>query len=319
MSRVRTVLGDIPAEELGVCYAHEHVFIGPSWATQRFPEFLIDDVDAQGGELRGFFGDGGRAVIDAMPCNCGRSAWALAELSKLTGVHIVAPTGVHLPAYYPDWHWSHFYGEAELAELFIADIEDGIDAWDYDGPRVRRTRHRAGVIKVAGGSTWTERENRIFGAAARAHLQTGCPILTHTEQGELALEQARFFERAGVDLSHVCLSHTDRVPDLEYHREILSTGVRLEYDSAFRWKDRPDNPTAELLLALLPDFPDQLMLGMDMARRSYWKCHGGGPGMSYLLTEFVPTLLERGLGEAALTKLFISTPAATFSFREDGN
>ena len=37
-----------------------------------------------------------------------------------------------------------------LADLFVADIVEGIDELDYSGPVVRRTDHRAGVIKIAG-------------------------------------------------------------------------------------------------------------------------------------------------------------------------
>ena len=95
---------------------------------------------------------------------------------------------------------------------------------------------------------------------------------------------------SGVDLAHVTLSHTDRKPDVAYHRDILQSGVRVEFDSAFRWTE--GNPTLDLLVALAPDFPDQLMLGMDAARRSYWKQYGGKPGMSFLLTDFRPQLRE---------------------------
>ena len=315
MSFVRTVLGDLNPDKLGVCYAHEHLFIGQSWATSQHPEFLINSVPLQTRELQTFYEVGGRAAIDSMPCDCGRSAEALASLSRNSGVHIVAPTGIHLPIYYPPWHWSHRYDVEDLSRLFILDIERGIDVGDYNGPVPQRTGVKAGVIKVASGLAWGDREQRIFEAASQAHRETGCPILTHTEKGELALEQINCFRENGVDLRHVCLSHTDRKPDRNYHKEILSTGVRLEYDSAFRWKNRADNPTADLLLTLYPDFPDQLMLGMDMARKSYWRCHGGNPGLDFLISMFWPDLAARGMERAAFEKIFVSTPASTYCFR----
>ena len=40
MSFVRTVLGDIAPEDLGVCYAHEHIIIDPSFTTVMEPGFL---------------------------------------------------------------------------------------------------------------------------------------------------------------------------------------------------------------------------------------------------------------------------------------
>jgi len=68
----------------------------------------------------------------------------------------------------------------------------------------------------------------LFRAVVNAHLQTGAPILTHTNQGHLGLEQARLFDKLGADLSHVVLSHLDRREDPEYHRKVLDTDVRLE-------------------------------------------------------------------------------------------
>lgn len=314
MSVVRTVLGDIAPGELGVCYAHEHVIIDPSFTTYATPDFELSDVDRATAELVQFHADGGRAMIDSMPCDCGRNVLKLAELSRRTGVHLVCPTGLHLAKYYDPGHWGNTYAPAELAALFIADIEDGIDAHDYNGPIVRRTAHRAGVIKIATGPAFTDRERRIFAAAAEAHRRTGAPILTHTEQGELGLEQVRLLAELGVDLRHVVLSHCDRKPDPAYHRALLQTGARLEYDSAFRWPAAQGNPTRDLLLALLPEHPRQLMLGMDAARRGYWRSHGGAPGLSFLLTDFSGHLRAAGLGDESLRRILVDTPAETYAF-----
>lgn len=314
MSFVRTVLGDVPAAELGVCYAHEHLIIDPSFTTHETPDFELSDVDRAVEELARFRADGGRALVDSMPCDSGRNVVKLAELARRAGVHVVAPTGLHLAKYYDPGHWGNSYSADELAALFAADIEEGIDARDYNGPLVRRTPHRAGVIKIATGLEFTAREERLFAAAAAAHRRTGAPILTHTEQGTLGLEQVARLRDLGVDLRHVVLSHLDRRPEAACHRAILASGVRVEYDSAFRWKVGQGNPTLDLVVALLPEFPDQIMLGMDAARRGYWRSHGGAPGLSFLLQDFSTRLRAVGVTEAALRRVFVTTPAAAFSF-----
>ncbi len=314
MSFVRTVLGDIPSNGLGVCYAHEHLIIDPSLPTRQDPDFLLDSVEIAVAELADFHRAGGRAMIDAMPCDCGRNALKLAELSRRSGVHIVAPTGLHLAKYYAPGHWGETLGEKDLAALFVADIEDGIDERDYHSPSVRRTPHRAGVIKVATGTAIAAREERILAAAAQAHGRTGCPILTHTEQGAQAFEQVSRLQRDGADLAHVCLSHTDRRPDVTFHRELLASGVKVEFDSAFRWSASDGNPTLDLVLALAPEFPTQILLGMDAARRRYWRHYGGGPGLDFLLTTFARELRERGLSTALLDRILRTNPAETFSF-----
>jgi len=312
---IRTVLGDIPAAELGVCYAHEHLILDPSLPNREDPTMLLDSVDNGVAELLEFHAHGGRAMVDSMPCDAGRNVLKLAEISRRSGVHILAPTGLHLEIYYRPDHWSHRYSEDELAELFIADIEQGIDARDYTGPLVERTPHRAGLIKVASGlDRLSDRQAKAFRAAAAAHRRTGAPILTHTEQGTAALAQVELFREHGVDLGHVVLSHTDRHPDPAYHREILASGVRVEYDSAFRWRGRTGNPTLDLVLGLIDEFPHQIMLGMDAARRHYWKSYGGSPGLAFLLTDFTAQLRAGGLSEAHWDKIFRSTPAASYAF-----
>lgn len=316
MPIIRTILGDVAPDLLGVCYAHEHIIIDVSYTTTMNPEFLLDDVDVASRELAEFHQLGGRAMIDSMPCDSGRNVLKLAEISLRTGVHIVCPTGLHLAKYYDPGHWGNFYSEDELAELFIGEITRGIDARDCNGPISKPTQHRAGLIKIATGETITPRAERIFAAAAEAHRRTGAPILTHTEQGALGLEQIELLRSHGVDLGHVVLSHLDRKPDPVYHREILSSGVCVEYDSAFRWKAEQGNPTLDLLVNLFPEFPTQIMLGMDAARRSYWRHHGGSPGMDFLLTTFTDQMKSTDLTDADLQRIFVLNPANAYMFSE---
>ena len=54
---------------------------------------------------------------------------------------------------------------------------------------------------------------------------------------------------------------------------------------------------------------------MDAARRSYWNIHGGYPGMPWLYAQFRPQLLEAGLSEELLNKVFVSTPARVYAFK----
>jgi 5-phospho-D-xylono-1,4-lactonase len=316
MAFLRTVLGDIDASQTGICYAHEHLIIDPSFTTYRYPDFLLDSVERACVDVAEFHAAGGRTLVDSMPCGGGRNAAKLAEICRMTGVNIVCPTGLHLAKYYAPGHWGERINAEELARLFVADIEQGIDSADYNGPEISRTPHKAGVVKVAtGANSAGARERKAFEAAAIAHQQTGAPILTHTEQGAGALEQVRLFDEFGVPLQHVVISHTDRAPDPVYQQEILSTGVTLEYDSAFRWGPEAGNPTLDLVVAMVTaGFGEQIVLGMDAARRKYWTAYGGAPGLAFLLRDFVPRLHEAGLSEAHIEKIFVSNPAKCYAF-----
>ncbi|MEO5885167.1 MAG: aryldialkylphosphatase [Candidatus Limnocylindrales bacterium] len=314
MTFVRTVLGDIDPAELGVTYAHEHLVIDGGRPVLMQPDFDLGDVDRMTTEVTAAAALGLRSVVDAMPCDAGRNAGKLAEISRRTGVNVIAPTGLHHDRYYGPAHWSHRISVEELADLFVADIDDGIDEYDYAGPVVRRTAFRAGVIKVAGSDGGlSPRDERVFAAAAIAHVRTGAPILTHCEHGSGALEQVRFLVDRGVDPGHIVLSHVDKLVDRGLHRELLATGAFAEYDGAFRWGDRP-NGTLQLLEWMAEDgLIDRVVLGMDAARRGYYAVYGGSPGLTYLLDGFSAAMETCGLDAAVRHQLFVDNPARLFS------
>jgi phosphotriesterase-related protein len=316
MTFVRTVLGDIDPSDLGVTYSHEHLVIDGGRPVQMVPEFDLGDVDAMTRELEEARALGLRSVVDAMPCDAGRNAEKLAELSRRTGIQIVAPTGLHHERYYGPAHWNHRLTVDELAELFVADVTDGIDTYDYSGPTVRRTPHRAGIIKVAGSDGGpSERDVRVFEAAAQAHRRTGVPILTHCEDGTGALEQLRLLGDLGVALDHVALSHVDKIVDRTYHRELLSTGAFAEYDQSFRWRDGP-NGTLQLIAWMAEDgLADRIVVGMDAARRGYYRVFGGQPGLTWLLDGFRGLLETAGMDDL-LETLLVPNPARLLAFAE---
>ena len=111
------------------------------------------------------------------------------------------------------------------------------------------------------------------------------------------------------------LSHTDKVVDRGYHREILASGASVEYDQGFRWKPDVDNGTLTLLAWMLEDgYGDQLMLGLDAARQGYWTTYGGSPGWTFLLGEFADAMRVRGI-DAEDQQLFVTNPARAPSRR----
>lgn len=316
MTFIRTVLGDIDPADMGVTYAHEHLVIDGGRPVEMEPEFDLADIDAMATEVSAAADLGLTTAVDAMPCDAGRNAAMLADLSRRTGVNIVAPTGLHHDRYYGAAHWSHRVSVDELADLFSADITTGIDANDYSGPIVSRTEHRAGVIKVAGSDGGpSDRDRRVFEAAAAAHRRTGAPILTHCEHGTGALEQVRMLADLGVELGHVAVSHVDKIVDRGYHRELLATGASAEYDGSFRWPADEPNGTLTLLGWMAEDgLADRIVLGMDAARRRYYRVHGGSPGLTWLLDGFSSLMEEAGLDVSVRRQLFVDNPARTFAF-----
>jgi predicted metal-dependent phosphotriesterase family hydrolase len=312
MSVVRTVLGDVGSDRLGVCFAHEHLIIDGGIPKLVNPELSLQRVEDAVDELRPCVAAGLGAVVDAMPADAGRNVVKLAEISRRTGVHVVAATGLHHARFYGERHWGELLAPEELAELFVAEVEEGIDAHDLNGPVVRRTPHRAGVVKVAGSLDGpSPRDRRVFEAAATATARTGAPLLTHCEAGTGGLAQLELLEELGVPLDRVILSHTDKVVDRGYHRELLGAGAYLVYDQGIR---SPED-TARLVRWMVADgHGGRLLLGTDGARRSLWSVLGGAPGLAALRTSLGKRLADE-LGREAMDRIWVANPAAALELR----
>ena len=313
---VRSVLGDLDPATIGVTYAHEHLVIDGGRPVQLQPEFDLGDVAAMTTEVRAAAALGARTFVDAMPCDAGRNVSKLAAVARQAGVNVVAPTGLHHDRYYGPAHWRHRLSAEELADLFVADIGTGIDVYDYSGPVLRRTDHRAGVIKIAGSDGGlTDHDRVVFEAAAIAHRRTGAPILTHCEHGTGALDQLAFLGEHGVAPDRIALSHIDKVVDRGYHRELLGTGAFGEYDGTFRWPDGEPNGTLTVTRWAVEDgLGDRILFGMDAARRRYYSVFGGEPGLTWLLGGWRDLLRREGVDEPAIEACFRDNPARWLSF-----
>lgn len=317
VGRVRTVLGDLPAETLGVTNAHDHLLIRAAAGTIKQPELVIDSVEKACEEVALFQRGGGRTVVDMMPMGTGRDAAGLVEVSRRTGLHVIAAAGFHQSLYYAGDHWVHQYSEAQIAELFVQDVTLGMDRYDYVGPIVERLPAKAGVLKAATDlHAFPPLYEKLFAAVAAAHLATGAPISTHTTMGTMALEQVACLQRHGVAPDAVILGHMDRNMDFGYHKAVAETGAYLIYDGPCRIKYQPDAAIIELIRRMCEaGFSERILLGNDLAARSYRRSYGGGPGFGYLLDVFVPRLRAAGLDAVAVRRLTIENPARAFALR----
>lgn len=311
-SFIRTVLSDYPATgALGVCDAHEHVAMGGPWLAENFPEFLLDDLDRVLVDLRAYRAAGGGWIVDSMPTGAGRDAALLAAAAERSGVPIVCPTGVHQSRYYSAGHPLLSMPDDKLAEMFVQEITSGVD----DG--AGKLAFRAGVIKVASdGERLTKAEHDRFKAASLAQKATGCPILTHTSGKRDAYEQLACLLAHGANPGQVVLSHCDKNPDAQYHRELLRAGVVLEYDQHFRQLSRGEHcAAAQLIVEHYEEFPNQMLVGMDMARQKYRKGYGGSPGLAWLVTDFLPRLRRSGLTAQQVERVSVTNALQAFAFR----
>lgn len=315
---IRTVLGDI-ADVEGIVYAHEHLIIDSALIADRFPHIHLYDVQAAVDEVSACRVAGVGLMVDTMPAAAGRDINRLAAIAEQTGVEILAVTGLHHDRYYGPLHWTNRVSIDELVALFIADLTQGVDEFDYTGPIIRRTRHRAGLVKVAtSGAKPDRRDLRNLDAVAAASVATGAPVLTHCEGGFGGVAQVEHLVNAGVPASSIMVSHVDKSHDLSYMVEVAQTGAVLELDQSIRERAKGNHSiTVQAVIELVgAGYEDQLVLGTDGARRSLWRALEGEPGLAWLASDFPGVLAAAGLEPAASRKIFHTNALSALTWRD---
>ena len=295
---VRTVLGDVAPGELGVCDAHDHLFL----RSPQLPGQELEDASAARAELAAFRSVGGGGVVQWTPYGMGRRVADLPSLSRATGVHVVCATGLHQAAHYGRELLAGLRGR--LAEVFVAELTEGV------GP----SGVRAGVIKVAGGFHGLDAHARwTMTAAAEAHRATGAPIAVHLEMGTGALDVLDLLcGELGVEPHRVILGHLNRSPDLVVQRQAADAGAYLAFDGPSRANHATDWRMPDGVRALAEaGFGDRLLLGGDTVVAGA-RSVDGGPGMPYLLRRVGPRLAVE-LGEELVGRVFRENPARAFA------
>jgi phosphotriesterase-related protein len=311
---------------LGVVDAHDHLIRVGAGEVYLDGDHLLDDVDKAVEEATYFveasrnWADAG-TVIDMCPADCGRDVLKLAEVnSRVDGLQVVVATGFHQEKVYLETktHWVWQQPVTKIADMLIADIEQGVDRYDYSGPFVERTEHRAGVIKFASSyGKITPWEEKTLEAAAIAAKETGCPINTHTSAGTAALEQAQRFVKLGVNPEKVAIGHTQRNADVWYLSQITKLGCYLEFDGTSRIKYRADSDRVMLVRELgRLGFGKQILLGTDSGKKSYQKAYGSTTGVDFDPAVFGPRLLDEGFDREYVEDLLMYNAQRFFAFDE---
>ena len=309
MSRVNTVLGPIPAAELGFVAIHEHIGYGMPgseldsqwWKT---PE---QHYEATVPKLREFHANGGGTFVDATGICNGRDIDYYKSLSAKTGVHIVAATG-----FVGGDTALQFFAEASVDYLrrqFVHEITVGIGD----------TGAKAGVIKVgvSRGGRMTELDKRIYRAAAQASLKAGAPIMTHLAiDSETAIA---IFNEEGLPLDRVLFGHADDGINAEQTRDewIAEQGGRVGFDTFGYETELPDPPfwarprqqRLEHFLRFFAKFPDKALASADANCSPLGWPGVKGHTVNYLFDVLLPDLRAAGVAEEAINALFYDNPA----------
>jgi phosphotriesterase-related protein len=317
---VRTVLGDVPASALGRVDYHEHLF----QASPLLPGEELDDEAASLEEAVTLRESGFDAMIDATPVGLGRDAAAVARIAERSGLGIVAATGMHRSAHYPDGHPQRALSADDKAALFVQELTVGMLRDDADAAlfadgavpdhadvaMTTTAPVRAGLVKT-GIDYWSidAVDRSTLEAAAAAHRLTGAPVMVHLEFCSAAHEVLDLLSAEGVAAARVVLAHADRDPDPGLHVSLAERGAFLGYDGMGRSKTRSDAELLDLTARVVADgAAHRILLGNDVARRSRYLAYGGMPGLGYLGSRYLPRLRAL-VGDEVVDTMLVSNSA----------
>jgi phosphotriesterase-related protein len=309
-AHVVSVAGPRPVGALGVVDAHDHLFLdSPAMPGQGFTDTERSIEEARDGQASGI-----ATIVEMTPIGLGRRPAGMRAVAEATGLTVIAASGYHRDAHYPEGHWVHDATVETLADRIVTDLTEGMHPSDWTDPGLPLDPARAGALK--GGASYhriTRSERKRLEAIAGAAVQTGVAVLVHTEIGTSGHDVVDLLESAGLATDRIALAHMDRNPDAELHAEIAARGVTLEYDTIGRTKYHPDSLLLDLIEAMVTNgYTDSLVLGLDLGARDYLRAYDGGPGMRYLMTTFVPRLRAR-VGGKVTDRLLVHNPARLYA------
>lgn len=286
----------------GYTMMHEHITIDLSGVKQD-EDCRLDCFADTVKEFLELYQSGVRRILDVTNIGMGRNPEYVRNVQEETGIEIVQSTGFYKEPFLPAFVYE--MTKEKLAEQIIKEVTEGIED----------TGIRAKVIGEFGTSqnTITEMERKVMKAMAIAAVETGVPVTTHTTLGTMALEQAQFLKKAGVRPDKIIIGHVDLSQNTETILEVLKEGVTVGFDTVGKNNYCPDTFRVEALKKIAEkDYLGQVILSMDITRKSHFRCRGG-LGYNYLFDTFVPMLREAGLQEEQIDTLLIENPERILS------
>ena len=319
-STVNTVLGPVPADGLGVVSVHE-ALLSVVPGTEYAFDITMDRAEifqTLAGKLTDFRDHGGRTIVDSTGMFHGRDVTLYEALSRSTGVHIVASTGMGpeemLGGYFltPQTNPPAPWPAGKFAELFTKEVTEGMVV-----PRVER-RGAAGLVATAANHQgMTATEESLFRGAARAARNTGVPV--SIRYGKDSVHDLEVVLDEKLPAGRVVVGGLDRKDAVAAGAplEIARRGAFVALDHVGRDDDAhvTDRERAALVVELVKaGHGNRLLLSSNAIGVAK-----GQPGhdlpYSYILSTFVPFLTSRGLSNEDVQRILVDNPRELLSVR----
>lgn len=334
--KVQTVLGLIAPTELGHTQPHEHLLVNlvppdrrdeggepisienlgwlrRNWTSNPENLSLTSKADAIE-EMQRYKASGGGAIVDMTCIGIDRDPQVLANISRVTGVHVVIGTGYYTSPFHPPE--VEKLSERDIAGQMVREIVEGAD----------NTEFKAGIIGEI-GLDWPVHQNeaKVLRAAAQAQNEIGAALNVHPGRDEAApLDAVHILRSAGGDMERTIISHIDRTLfNLEAMLELAATGCYLEWDlfghevSLYPLApiDMPNDATRiDCLINLIEaGYLDKLLVSLDICTKIRLKKYGG-EGYCHILENVLPMMKRKGMDSDTIDALMVRNPARILTF-----
>ena len=309
MTEVQTARGPIDTSALGRTLMHEHIFVLTPDVQQNLDEWdeqeQVTNAIAKLTELKQAGFD---TIVDPTVIGLGRYIPRIEKLAAEVDLNIIVATGVYtffeLPMFLK--HRDH----ETLAGIFVREIREGIND----------TGVKAAFLKCAvdlygiGGDV-----QRVLAACAAASLETGAPVMVHTNAKlQTGLPALHALLELGVDPARIVISHAGDSPDLDYLRAIADTGASLGYDRFNMTFYESDETRLHTLTTLLAEgYGDRVHLSHDAS--SFWDPAVQNPLFDdevldylHISTTILPALRDAGVTQAQIDQMLVGNPRRFF-------
>ncbi|GJF25316.1 phosphotriesterase [Streptomyces sp. HO565] len=317
---VNTVLGPVPADELGVVSVHEALLSTVPGAEYAF-DVTIDRAEifeTLAAKLTDFRAHGGGTIVDSTGMFHGRDVRLYEALSRTTGVHIVASTGqgpeALLGGYFltPQTNPPTPWPTDRFADLFTKEVTEGMVV-----PRVERRGAAGLVATTATAEGMTATDESLFRGAARTALATG--VAVSIRYGADALHDLDVVLDEKLPADRVAVGGLDR-------KDAVAAGVPLDVARRGAYvvldhvglADEAHVTDAECA-ALVADLVragcgDRILLSSSATGVAKGHSAHDLP-YSHVLTDFVPLLKTQGLDEEDTRRILVDNPRDLLSVR----
>jgi phosphotriesterase-related protein len=321
MNTVNTVLGPVPADALGVVAVHEALLSVVPGAEHGY-DISMDRAEifaALASKLAAFKQAGGGTVVDSTGMFHGRDVKLYENLSRSTGVHVVASTGMgpeeNLGGYFltPQTNPPTPWPAEKFADLFGREVTEGMVV-----PRVER-RGAAGLVATTGTrGGLTPTDESLFRGAARAALATGVPV--SIRYGADAVKELSVVLEEGLPADRVVVGDLDRTEAVAagWPAAVVERGAFVAIDHVgLNDSDEHlrDAERAALVAALVAaGHADRVLLscnavGVAKGHAPYDLPYG------HVLTAFAPLLAAHGVADDDIQRLLVGNPRDLLAVR----